>query len=281
MRLTIRQNLNVFGMLYGVRESGRPDRGARRNPRSDRSARPADRQALRRTKDAGLARQVADQFAGAFAARRADRLARSRHRRLGARAARALLPRPARHRAPCLAQHGRGRTAVRARHHHEARPHRGRRHAGRGCSPATAGAPWKKCFSTSPAAATKRARRRNDRILRRCARRKRVRVLAAARRGDDAALLVSVAFVVAAADRADLLAHGADDHLGLHPILRDAECQLFRPRRRHADRRGAAVGHSVPRPARLLDLVSRGDVGAQHRQSDDDRRCGRSSSSPR
>ena len=52
-----------------------------------------------------------------------------------------------------LAQHGRGRTAVRARHHHEARPHRGRRHAARACSRATAARRWRRCFSTSPAAA--------------------------------------------------------------------------------------------------------------------------------
>src|SRR6202043_3187495 len=71
-----------------------------------------------------------DQCAGTAAARRAHRLARSGHRRLGARPARALSPRAQRHDADRLAQHGRGRTAVRPRHHHEARPHRGRRHAG-------------------------------------------------------------------------------------------------------------------------------------------------------
>ena len=63
---------------------------ARRRSRSDRISRPADRQAVGRAEDARLARQGAAQPAGSAAARRADRLARSRHRRLGARAARAL-----------------------------------------------------------------------------------------------------------------------------------------------------------------------------------------------
>src|SRR5208282_1468435 len=74
--------------------------------------------------------EVADQRPGLAAARRAHGFARSRYRRLGARPPRPLPARPPRHGAVGLAQHGRGRTAVRARHHHEARPHRGRRHAG-------------------------------------------------------------------------------------------------------------------------------------------------------
>ena len=87
MRLTIRQNLTVFGMLYGVAESAGAHRRNRRRARTDRSARPADRQALGRAEDARVACQGADQRAGPAAARRADRLARSRHRRLGALAA--------------------------------------------------------------------------------------------------------------------------------------------------------------------------------------------------
>ena len=87
MRLTIRQNLTVFGMLYGVRRSCRDgSRSSREALDLTRSARPPDRQAFGRTEDARVARQVADQRAGASAARRADRFARSRHRRLGARA---------------------------------------------------------------------------------------------------------------------------------------------------------------------------------------------------
>ena len=49
-----------------------------------------------------------------------------------------------------------------------------------------------------------------------------------------------------------------------------AEPELLRARRRHLHRRCAAVGHPVPRPARLLHLVPRGDVGAQPRQPDDE-----------
>src|SRR4029077_18513303 len=49
---------------------------------------------------------------------------------LGARHARTLPLRQRRHPAARFPQHGRGRTAVRARHHHEERPDRGRRHAG-------------------------------------------------------------------------------------------------------------------------------------------------------
>src|SRR5205085_1048049 len=97
--------------------------------RADRPARPADRQALGRTEDARVACESFDQRAAAAAARRADRLARSRHRRLGALAARALPARARRDAADRLAQHGRGRAHVRARHHHEEGAHRGRRHA--------------------------------------------------------------------------------------------------------------------------------------------------------
>src|SRR5262249_28777276 len=90
--------------------------------------RPADRQAFGRAEDPRRAREGADQCAGGAPARRADRFARSRYRRLGARPPRAL-PQAARlDRAARLPQHGRGRAAVRARHHHEAGTHRGRRH---------------------------------------------------------------------------------------------------------------------------------------------------------
>ncbi len=90
MRLTIRQNLTVFGMLYGVANlTARIGEIAART-RTHRSARPPDRQALGRAEDARVACQGDDQFAGAVAARRADGFARSRHRRLGALAARAI-----------------------------------------------------------------------------------------------------------------------------------------------------------------------------------------------
>ena len=134
--------------------------------RPDRSARPPDRTPVRRAKDPGRARQGADQRSGRAVARRADRLARSRHCRLGARPSRELLPRPPRHGAPCLAQHERGRAALRARHHHEARPDRRRRHAGKSCWRAMAGPRSKKSSSTSRAAKASTARRRNDRSRR-------------------------------------------------------------------------------------------------------------------
>ncbi len=68
-----------------------------------------------------------------------------------------------RDRAARLAQHDRGRAAVRARHHHEEGPHRGRRHAGSVCSPATAARRWRRCSSTWRAGAATSARPRNDR----------------------------------------------------------------------------------------------------------------------
>ena len=146
------ESVGVRAALRG-RRYRRAHRQPRRRSRTDRIPRPADRQAVGRAEDPRLARQGAAQPPGSAAARRADRLARSRHRRLGARPARALSPRARRHRAARLAQHDRGRAAVRARHHHEEGPHRGRRHARSACSPATAARRWKKCFSTSRAGA--------------------------------------------------------------------------------------------------------------------------------
>src|ERR1700730_16967572 len=130
---------------------------------------------------------------------------------------------------------------------------------------ATAGGRWKKFFSTSPAAAASSARPPNDH-----AQRRRLGFFNATHRRNDAALLVSVALVVAAAGRSGLLADGADDHLGVFAILHRAERRLFCPGRRHLHRRRAAVGHSVPRPARFLDLVHGSNVGAQYQQLDDE-----------
>src|SRR5829696_4943117 len=127
---------------------------------------------------------------------------------------------------------------------------------------ATTGIRWKKCFSTSRADG--RRRRRHERN------RRASRDFGASNPGDGIALLVSSDVVVAAAAGADLLAGAADHHLGLSAELHFAERQLLCARRRHADRRGDPVGHPVPRPARLFDLVPRGDVGAQSRQPDDE-----------
>src|SRR5271156_3535734 len=128
-----------------------------------------------------------------------------------------------------------------------------------------AAALWKKFSSTWRAAAASNARPRNDDTQRR-----RVGFFSAADRRDDAALLVSVALVMAATARSGLLADGADDHLGLPAILHRAKRRLFCPSCRHLHRRRAAVGHPFSRPARLLDLVHGRDVGAQYRQSDDE-----------
>src|SRR6185436_18590102 len=97
----------------------------------------------------------------------------------------------------------------------------------------------------------------------------RANVLAAPRRRDGAALLVSAALVVRAADRADLLANRTDADVGLPANLSGGTDQPLRAGGRRADRRRDAVGHPVPRTARFLDLVSRGDVVAQPRQPDD------------
>jgi hypothetical protein len=59
---------------------------SRRAARSCRSARPADRKTVGGPEDPRVARKIPAQPAGGAAARRADRFARSRHRRLGAHA---------------------------------------------------------------------------------------------------------------------------------------------------------------------------------------------------
>src|SRR5437763_1723411 len=103
--------------------------------------------------------------------------------------------------------------------------------------PATTAQRWRKCFSTSPAAGFRR----------RCG--ERVGVASGDRtapdRRDDPALLVSFALVVAAAAGIAVLAGAADHHLGVPAELHLAECRVFRPRRRHPDRRGDPVGHPV------------------------------------
>src|ERR1700682_4111395 len=120
----------------------------------------------------------------------------------------------------------------------------------------------RKYFSTSRAAAFRRARREPTRHA--------PGDRAASHQCDDPALLVSFDVVVAASSGIDLLAGAADHHLGIPAELHLADVGVFRPRRRLADRRRDPVGHPVPRPARLFDLVPRGDVGAQSRQFDDE-----------
>ena len=224
-------------------------------------------QALGRAEDPRGARQGADQFAPrcCCSTSRPPRSIPTPPTGCAAGSS-AFRKRARRDRAARLPQHGRGRAPVRARHHHEARAHRGRRHAGAPARPATAARRWKRCSSTSRAAAAKpRARPRNERATPPAL----VDARAAPRRRDGAALSLSAALVLDAAARADLLAGGAAVRLGLPAALHHAECRLLRPRRRHVHRRGADVGHPVPRPARLLGLVSGGDVVAQPEQPDD------------
>ena len=263
MRLTVRQNLSVFAQLYAVADiDERIAELAADLELTEFLDRPTGKLSAGQKTRVSLAKALLNQ-PGSPAARRADRLARSRHRRLGARPARALSPRAGRDRAARLAQHDRGRAAVRARHHHEDGPHRGRRHAGPPARPlrprdAGRGVPRRR------ARARRRiARRRNDR------QRRRPRLFRQPRRRHGAALLVSAALVLAARARPDLLADGADADVGLPAALRVAERRPLRARRRRVHRRGAAVGHPVPRPARIFDLVPRGNVVAQSRQPDD------------
>src|ERR1700759_3018522 len=125
---------------------------------------------------------------------------------------------------------------------------------------ATTGRRWRKCSSTSPAAGFRKARREQ-------ARQPPLGYRAASHSRDDPALLVSADVVVAAAAGIAVLAGAADHHLGLSAELHFADFRVFRARRRQPDRRGDPVGYPVSRAARLLDLVSRGDVGAQSRQT--------------
>src|SRR6516164_10087760 len=86
-----------------------------------------------------------------------------------------------------------------------------------------------------------------------------------ARLGNAVALPLSLAQLVAAHPRASLLADLADADLGLHEPVPLCQQQLRLPRLWGAPCRGHVVGRAVPRPARLVDVVSRGDVGAQSR----------------
>src|ERR1700676_1960406 len=120
--------------------------------------------------------------------------------------------------------------------------------------PATTAPRWRKCFWTSPAAASRR--RRNERTRAGQGHR------AASHQRDDPALLVPSAVVMAAAAGTVVLADAADHHLGFPADLHRPECRVLRACRRNADRCRDPVGHPVPRPARLFDLVSGGDVVA-------------------
>src|SRR5262249_54918128 len=140
----------------------------------------------------------------------------------------------------------------------------------RGCSSAMDAIPWKRCSLMSPAVPT----RREPRSEQAHEAQYRIRNLAlhdflATDRRHDRALLVSSAFIMAAAPRTGVLADSADAGVGLPAALYRAERRIFCAGRRHFYRCSAVVGHSAPRPARVFDIFPGGDVVTQSCQSDD------------
>src|SRR3954447_10919102 len=126
----------------------------------------------------------------------------------------------------------------------------------------------KKCSCRSPAAGAKswsRCRDHAGSVPSGDAACRRGPVLAGAGLGDAAALSLHPAQLLAAHAGAALLADPADADLGVHEPVPLSEQQLRRPRVRRAAGGGDAVGSSVPPAAWPVDLVSRGDVGAQSR----------------
>src|SRR5579884_1616658 len=133
------------------------------------------------------------------------------------------------------------------------------------CSLVTAAPIWKKFSWMWPAGAHAKARQsqRNDRG------RLSDGPIVLAHRRNGASLLVSLAFVLAARARPDLLADRADADVGFPADVRRAKCRLLCPRRRRVHRLRAVVGYPVPRATRLLDLIFGGDVRPQSRQHHD------------
>ena len=134
MRLTVRQNLTVFGMLYGVRGSRRPHRASLPSELdlTEFLDRPTGKLSSGQKTRVSLAKSLLnqpevlllDEPTASLDPDTADWV-RGRLERYRAERGATVL----------LASHNmtRGRAPVRARDHHEARPHRGRRHARRGC----------------------------------------------------------------------------------------------------------------------------------------------------
>ena len=173
MRLTVRQNLKVFGMLYGVRRRRRPHRRAGRRIRPapnfstgrPASCRPGRRRASSLAKalinepevllldepTASLDPDTADWVRG-----RLERYRREHRRDHAAR----------------LAQHERGRAAVRARHHDEERA-ASRTTTRRRALLARYGRETLEEVFLDVARGTRRARRRNERNRQRSSRSRR------------------------------------------------------------------------------------------------------------
>src|SRR5262249_39215309 len=125
----------------------------------------------------------------------------------------------------------------------------------RGCWSAMDATPLKRCSSTSRVAVPTYGKPRSEQASHEAPYRIRSLTLydfLAPDRRNDRTLLVSLAFIMAATPRARVLARGTDADVGLPAALYRSECRIFRPGRRHLYRRGAAVGHSVPRPAGLF-----------------------------
>src|SRR3954447_24907957 len=126
----------------------------------------------------------------------------------------------------------------------------------------------KKCSCRSPAAGAKswsRCRDHAGSVPSGDAACRRGPVLAGAGLGDAAALSLYSAQLLAAHLGAALLADPADADLGVHEPVPLSEQQLRRPRLRGAAGGSDAVGFAVPLTAWPVDLVPRGDVGAQSR----------------
>ena len=125
MRLTVRQNLTIFGRLYAVKNlAGRIEQLASDFDLKDFLDRANGKLSAGQKTRVALAKALINQ-PELLAARRADGLARSRYRRLGTAAFAGLPQGPWRHHPAGVAQHAGSGAAVRPRHHHEARPHRG------------------------------------------------------------------------------------------------------------------------------------------------------------
>src|SRR5262249_2297182 len=87
------------------------------------------------------------------------------------------------------------------------------------------------------------------------------------RLGDVAALPLPFAQFVAAHSGVAVLADIANVDLGVHEPVPLLQQQLCIPRFWRPAGRGHAVGRAFPRTTRIVDVVSRGDVGAQSRAS--------------
>ena len=148
MRLTVAENLEVFGRIYGVADLETRKRRVADDLRIADLIGAALRQAFRRPENPGVARQGLAQRPRAAAAGRADGVARPGHSRLGAKPHRSAM------------RDERGATIVLASHNMaeverlaarvimlERGPHPRRRVAGRADPPLSGGPIWRTCSS--------------------------------------------------------------------------------------------------------------------------------------